>query len=260
MADEPGGGGGSRGPNAGKELPQHPLVESLRPDPAQPTKKTIVLIGLPGKSDRPGYQRLYLTTKLNYFAEFLVSGILNAQTIPADKSPFPGHEATQVTIGRDANIQYTSATSPQPVDEFDLDVRIGRLSTVPARVGTGIGGGPGGTCDFCPTDDTCRTCGDTRCGGTCQTCAGQATCVNTQCNQNTCVNTQCNQQTCRTCQTQCNTCVTCANMGCGRTDVRTGCADFFTCPRGCGQGGGGGDDTIGDLCVDVSQDCTVGCR
>src|SRR6516225_2178931 len=150
MADEPGGGGGSRGPNAGKELPQHPLVESLRPDPAQPTKKTIVLIGLPGKSDRPGYQRLYLTTKLNYFAEFLVSGILNAETMPADKSPFPGHEVTQVTIGRDANIQYTSATSPQPVDEFDLDVRIGSLSTGPARVGTGIGGGPGGTCDFCP--------------------------------------------------------------------------------------------------------------
>ena len=106
MADEP-GGGGSRGPNAGKELPQHPLVESLRPDPAQPARKTVVLIGLPGKSDRPGYQRLYLTTKLNYYAEFLVSGILNAQTIPADKSPFPGHEATQVTIGRDANIQYT---------------------------------------------------------------------------------------------------------------------------------------------------------
>jgi hypothetical protein len=66
MASAPGGGGGARGPNAGKELPQHPLVESLRPDPAQPAKKTVVLIGLPGKSDRPGYQRLYLTTKLDY--------------------------------------------------------------------------------------------------------------------------------------------------------------------------------------------------
>jgi hypothetical protein len=124
MADEP-GGGGAQGPNAGKELPQHPLVESLRPDPSQPAKKALVLIGLPGRSDRPGYQRLYLTTKLDYYVEFLVSGILKAETIPADKSPFPGHEATQVTIGRDANTQYTLAKSQQPIDEFDLDVRLG---------------------------------------------------------------------------------------------------------------------------------------
>src|ERR1700747_117712 len=117
MANEPGGDGGAQ-EGAGKELPQHPLVESLRPDPAQPAKKTIVLIGLPGKSDRPGYQRLYLTTKLGYYAEFLVSGILSAETIAADKSPFPGHEATQVTVARDANIQYITATSPHPVDEF----------------------------------------------------------------------------------------------------------------------------------------------
>src|ERR1700674_3639895 len=152
MANEPGGGGGARGPNAGKELPQHPLVESLRPDPSQPAKKTVVLIGLPGKSDRPGYQRLYLTTKLDYYAEFLVSGILHAETIPADKSPFPGHEASQVTIGRDANIQYISATSPQPVDEFDLDVRLGAH---------GAAGAPltllGQTCFFHATCHTCRT-------------------------------------------------------------------------------------------------------
>jgi hypothetical protein len=81
MANEPGGGGGARGPNAGKELPQHPLVESLRPDPSQPAKKTVVLIGLPGKSDRPGYQRLYLTTKLDYYAEFLVSSINSVPTL-----------------------------------------------------------------------------------------------------------------------------------------------------------------------------------
>jgi hypothetical protein len=143
MADEPGGGSGAQGPNAGKGLPQHPLVESLRPDPSQPAKKTVVLIGLPGKSDRPGYQRLYLTTKLNYYAEFFVSGILNAETIPADKSPFPGHEATRVTIGRDANIQYISATSPQPVDEFDLDVRLGGQTAAVA--------GAFFVSQFCPT-------------------------------------------------------------------------------------------------------------
>jgi hypothetical protein len=245
IADEPGDGDGSRGPNAGKELPQHPLVESLRPDPAQPAKKTVVLIGLPGKSDRPGYQRLYLTTKLNYYAEFLVSGILSAEAIPAGKSPFPGHEATQVTIGRDANIQYISATSAQPVDEFDLDVRLGAQAAAAAptlQTHTCVNG-----CD--PTFNTCKTqCNQQTCHNTCQTRCNQNTCVNTQCNQHTCVNTQCNQQTC----------VTCLNMGCGRTDARTSCADFFTCPVGCGKGGGG-DDTIGNLCEDVSQNCTVGC-
>jgi hypothetical protein len=115
-----------------------------------------VLIGLPGRSDRPGYQRLYLTTKLNYYAEFLVSGILNAETIPADKSPFPGHEATQVIIGRDANIQYTSATSAQPVDEFDLDVRLGAQAAAPAWEQTDS---CYGTCN-----DTCASCRWTDCG------------------------------------------------------------------------------------------------
>jgi hypothetical protein len=160
MAKQPGGRGGANGPTAGKELPQHPLVESLRPDPSQPPKKTVVLIGLPGRSDRPGYQRLYLTTKLNYYAEFLLSGILNAETLPADKSPFPGHEATQVTVGRDANIQYILAKSPEPVDEFDLDVRLG------AQGAAGV-----------PIVQTVQTCLITDCNdGTCQTCLGQATC------------------------------------------------------------------------------------
>ncbi len=194
MANEPEGGGGARGPTAGKELPQHPLVESLRPDPSQPAKKAVVLIGLPGKSDRPGYQRLYLTTKLNYYAEFLVSGILNSETIPADQSPFPGHEATQVTVGRDANIQYITATSPQPVDEFDLDVRLGAQAAAAVPPIT-----QGNTClDACrPTVLTCLT----QCH----------TCIITQCNQNTCVNTQCNQATCHTCPGQA-TCHTCAGQ------------------------------------------------
>jgi hypothetical protein len=215
MANEPGGG-------AGKELPQHPLVESLRPDPSQPAKKTVVLIGLPGKSDRPGYQRLYLTTKLNYYAEFLVSGILSSETIPADKSPFPGHEATQVTIGRDANIQYVTATSPQPVDEFDLDVRLGAHVAATAPVNSGFTCVPGDVCtDNCPSQPS------TACGHTCigDTCCG--TCVATQCVagpndlQNPCVYTNNQGNTCAP-QTQCQqaTCVTCPAIA--------------TCPQTCG--------------------------
>jgi len=228
MANAPGGG-----PTAGKELPQHPLVESLRPDPSQPAKKTVVLIGLPGKSDRPGYQRLYLTTKLDYYAEFLVSGILNSETIPADSSPFPGHEATRVTVGRDANIQYITATSPQPVDEFDLDVRLGAqaaaAAAMPLVTGRTCANGcdptnVGRTCVTCPTCHTCLTeCNQHTCAPTCQTCltqCNQNTCVNTQCNQATC-QTQCNQATCNTCRTQCNqhTCGDTCDFTCHRTCV-----------------------------------------
>ena len=264
MANEP-GGGGAQGPSAGKELPQHPLVESLKPDPAQPAKKTVVLIGLPGKSDRPGYQRLYLTTKLNYYAEFLVSGILSSETIAADKSPFPGHEATQVTIGRDANIQYISATSPQPVDEFDLDVRLGAPAAATAAVGTGgtcpgHGGCTNGPChtDACPTQDTCPltqcdtchthcgTCANT-CPATCQgatchaaaTCVGHGTCVATQCVagpndvQNPCVFTANQGGTCNTCVFTACAQATCANTACAQATCHT-CPAAATCPQTCG--------------------------
>ena len=91
-------------PNTPKGLPQHPHVDRLKQDPAQPVRKIVVLVGLPGKSDRPGYQRLYLTPKLDYYAEFQISDMLQTETVPADKSPIAGHEATRVTIARDATI------------------------------------------------------------------------------------------------------------------------------------------------------------
>jgi hypothetical protein len=54
MAKSAGGGG----PGDPEELPQHPYVERLKPDPTQPAKRVVDLTGLPGNSDRPGYQRL----------------------------------------------------------------------------------------------------------------------------------------------------------------------------------------------------------
>jgi hypothetical protein len=197
MAKSAGGGG----PVEPEGLPQHPYVERLKPDPSQPARRVVELVGLPGNSDRPGYQRLYLTTRLDYYAEFLTSDMLHSEAVPADRSPFPGLEATRVSINRDSTIHYISARSPQPVDEFDLDIRLGTAGVGPARPTTGIG--VPGTCETCPTQ-----CQDTRCGGTCQTCQntqcgtcakdntcpGHGTCVFTQCA--TCVNTQCNQFTC----------------------------------------------------------------
>jgi hypothetical protein len=241
MAAGAGGTGGTPGPNAGKELPQHPLVESLKPDPSQPAKKSTVLTGLPGKSDRPGYQRLYLTTRLDYYAEFLTRDVLGAQVIPADRSPFPGQEATQVTIGRDSTIYYILARSAQPVDEFDLDVRLGAPGAMAAVLPLPTNTCPGGVCEtrltFCDTcpRTQCETCPPTRCN-TCHTHCNQATCGV----QHTCVNTQCNQATCgaqQTCvNTQCNQ-VTCVNTQCNQhTCVNTQC-NQATCPGGQTCGG-----------------------
>jgi hypothetical protein len=246
MATPPSGGGGSR---SSKDLPQHPLVDQLKPDPSQPAKRVVTLTGLPGNSDRAGFQRLYLTTKLDYYAEFLAKDILMTEAVAADESPFPGVEATRVSIQRDATIHYTWAKAAQPLDEFDLDVRLSQVVAappipLPTRTcpdGT-LCGTCDGTCDTCGrTCFTCETC-NTRCGqatcitcetrcaqvtcvATCLTCpthCGQATCTptcntcQTQCNQATCVTchtcqTQCNQATCHTCRTQCNqvTCDTC---------------------------------------------------
>jgi hypothetical protein len=241
MANEAGGSSGPQGPNAGKELPQHPLVESLKPDPAQPARKSVVLTGLPGRSDRPGYQRLYLTTKLDYYAEFPTQDILSAQVIPADRSPFTSQEATQVAIARESTIFYILARSAQPVDEFDLDIRLGAPGAMAAAViqtpNTCDLDGKCGTGDTCPRT-ACDTCPHTHCNTGCNqaTCGAQNTCVNTQCQQNTCVNTQCQQNTCVNTQCQQATCPgyhTCAGVTCVYTNCHQHtCANTcFTCPH-----------------------------
>jgi hypothetical protein len=121
-------------------LPQDPYVERLKPDPSQPSKRVVDLVGLPGNSDRAGYQRLYLTTKLDYYVEFLASDMVFSEAVAADQSPFPGHEATRVSVARDATIHYIWARSPQPVDEFDLDIRLGApRPAAAARAGRGTG-------------------------------------------------------------------------------------------------------------------------
>jgi hypothetical protein len=224
MAKSAGGGPGER-----EGLPQHPYVERLKPDPAQPAKRVVLLIGLPGDSDRPGYQRLYLTTKLDYYAEFLTSDMVHAEVVPADQSPLPGHETTQVSIGRDATIHYIWARSAQ-VDEFDLDIRLGTPGATPGAPGlvthvatcfpdNSICRTCDGTCDTCHrTCDTCQTCPAT-CPATCQTCQTcPATCPATC-------------QTCQTCQT-CPGLDTCfRTCTCHRT-CGDNCTDF-TCVRPC---------------------------
>jgi hypothetical protein len=218
------GGGGDEGAPAPGRLPQDPYVERLKPDPSQPARRMIELVGLPGNSDRPGYQRLYLTTKLDYYAEFLASDMVHSEAVAADRSPIPGHETTRVSVSRDATIHYIWARSPHPVDEFDLDIRLGARAAGPATPPLPISPPP---CVIqtatCAGHATCPL----TCGQTCQTCAGHATCAATCAGQATCQTcaadaTCAGHGTCQgTCATICQqmTCITCQGATCPQTCV-----------------------------------------
>lgn len=207
------------------DRPQDPFVERLRPDPSEPPTPVMVLEGLLGDSDRSGFRRLYLTRELNHYAEFRADQVLNIETIPADRAPFVGQEATRVTLPRDATIDYTRSRTARPLDEFDLDIRL-------APPGRAIGAGPatweaecpGPTWGECPTFVTCVSCPDT-----CQItiCRG-ATCIDV----NTCDIELCPTRarftcrTCGTCPTRCETCRTCVTCD-------TCAATCNTCPTRC---------------------------
>ena len=254
--------------DGGAERAQDPYVERLRPDPSQPPRAVLTLAGLLGDSDRPGFRRLYFTRELDYYAEFRADDMVDAAPISAEEPPFLGDEATRVRIRRDAMIEYTRTRMARPVDEFDLDVRLGAAQ---ARAGAApdsfvatcwvtcplgcieVPGDTGDTC-FCGRDTvqiticrgrtcvdvgTCDTCG-IRCrtdfGQTCDTCAGTCDTCQTQCGQNTCAGTcntcqtNCGQNTCNTCQTNCGqaTCNTC-HTDCGQVTCNTCHTDCGRC-------------------------------
>jgi hypothetical protein len=219
-------------------LSQDPFVERRRPDPSQPPEPVRILEGLLGDSDREGYKRLYFTRKLDNYAEFRTEDVVFREPIPSEQAPLVGLEATRVGIRRDATIEYTRVRAPRPVDEFDLDVRLGGAPTRAPRgdhLPTEIScAGPCvtednftcfRTCFECPTSfDTCVSCG--------QTCGGQ-TCGPT-----------CGALTCVTCGQTCGqTCVTCGGQTCGQTCGGQTCVTCggFTCARGC--------FTVGARCV-----------
>jgi hypothetical protein len=208
-----------------EDLGQDPFVEKLRPEPSEPPKQVRVLEGLLGDSDREGYKRLYFTRELDHYAEFRTENVVFSEPIPSEQPPLVGLEATRVGIRRDATIEYTRVRAPRPVDEFDLDVRLGGAPT--RRPASTIN-------TFCGEDTcvgvTCNTCGENTCGGenTCFgfTCGGEDTCVGDTCVvftcvPNTCANTcvgvtLCGEQTCGgTCEFTCDLARTC-DLACER--------------------------------------------
>lgn len=243
MADEQQPRDPDEQPSADEEPSQDPYVARLRPDPSQPAQRVIVLSGLRGDSDRDGYRRLYLTRDLDYYAEFRAEDVVHTEPIPADQPPFMGLDATSVSIRRGATIEYTWARTARPLDEFDLDIRLGPavperfVSAFPTRdaecpgpsfvnpcptdVTCGCGTVQitvcrGGTCiEVCDTARTCITdCRQRPTCGTCDTRCGQPTCEGQTCRTCQTCQTQCGQDTCVTCRTQCGTCATCNQVTC----------------------------------------------
>jgi hypothetical protein len=221
-----------------EDLGQDPFVERRRPDPSQPPEEVRIQEGLLGDSDRDGYKRLYFTRELDNYAEFRTEDVVFREPIPSEQPPMVGLDTTRVGIRRDAAIEYTRVRAPRPVDEFDLDVRLGGAPTRAPRgdhLPTEIScAGPCvtednftcfRTCFECPTSfDTCVTCGQTCGGQTCGPTCGALTCV-------TCGLT-CGQ-TCVTCGPTCGgqtcggqTCVTCGGFTCARGCITVGARCF----------------------------------
>ena len=218
-------------------------VRRLRPDPEASAQRVVVLSGLLGDSDRSGWRRLYLSRELTRYAEFRDEDLVYREAVPAEQAPMRGLESSRVGVKRGARIDFIVSREGQPLDEFDLDLRMGRRRRSPPTVAAPLlppqtleEACPGDSlfeiCDtafVCPDtvqcqfatvqptlcgDDTCNTC-PTICDNTCNTCptdCNAGTCFPTQCGgtcllctqgQATCLPTQCQG----TCQTQCqNTC------------------------------------------------------
>src|SRR5215217_4919689 len=246
------------------DRPQDEIVGRLRPDPAQPPEPSVTLTGFLGDSDREGFRRLYFSRALDYYAEFRAEDVLATAAIPADQQPFAGEEATRVTLREAATVEYTRVRAARPVDEFDIDVRLGGpvSGLEPPIFLTGPGdtfcgrcpatpGTCADTCGTCPTN--CVTCDQATCEGTCATNCG--TCARATC-QGTCVTE------CGTCATDCGTCAatdcgTCARATCGgtcQTCGRATCGEQTcnTCVTNCG--------TCGEqTCVTCSETCQETC-
>lgn len=255
---------------SGAAVRQDPIVEARRPNPGTPAVRALTLSGFAGRSDRPGYRRLYLTVDLDRYLEFRAEDVIDEEVHEQDRpQEGSGGEITLLRLRYDATIDHVCSGPASAVDDFDLDLQrapaVGGTATgqnitwfAGCTWGTDCGGGETGfglTCP-CPRDtyqitlcrgrtclEVCETVGNRFTCLTCPTECNQATCQTcaTQCGQPTCgatcrtCLTACQQATCQTCETACNqaTCRTCL------TDCRT-CvtcetcnSHVFTCRTGC---------------------------
>ena len=202
--------------------PQDPFVEARVGDPAQPPTRSFTVAGLLGDSDRPGRRRLYVTTGLDYFVEFDVGDVLAVEAVAAEEPPFPGLDATRVTLSADAVLEWVLRRRVG-VDPFALDVSTERFGLLPIRndvvvpAFTRTGG-----CNGCFTGT-----------GTRETCAAPFGLSGCPCLTDfgtfptrARTDATCNQVTCHTCEG--TSCVTCGEHTCG-----TCVAECVTRPESC---------------------------
>jgi hypothetical protein len=169
--------------------PQDPHVERIRPRPDEPPQPQMSLSGLLGDSDRPGHRRLYFTRSLDYYVEFKIEDVLATASIPSERAPFSGIEATEVTLKKDAVLSYTRTRRAHAPDEFDIDMRRMPRRRIRRRY-------------MMDATNQIGTCG--------QDCFSEWTCQAATCNGETCAT--CDQNTCygESCaQGLCDTAVTC---------------------------------------------------
>jgi hypothetical protein len=169
-----------------------------------------------GDSDRPGHRRLYFTADLDSYAEFLAEDVIAYADIPPEQAPFRGEQATRATLRREATVAFIRTQLMRPLDEFDLDVRLGagrRAETDPPTFGC-----PDteffGCTQFCTMEAICG--GPTNDGCPPPT-RGCETVQITICRGNTCIDV-------------CETRLTLCDQTCDTCNPRK-----FTCGRRCAQ-------------------------
>lgn len=255
------------------DIADRPPDPFIRDQGAPRAGNDVTLTGLLGDSDRAGRRRLYLTTRLDYYVEFRTDEVLGVEDVAPDEPPFPGLDATRVTLPPDAAVDWvrrTTGADPFLLEASDEIVLPESVNTWQAEC-PGVtrpfghtdflkcpdGGPPGGggtfgpwptraghTCATC-NQDSCNTCGENTCltcwGGTCATC-NQETCG---CTQGTCAT--CGRFTCdRGCVATAATCVSCAGT-CDQT-----CASCWnTCEGTCVSCAGTCDATCANTCGDT---------
>ncbi len=258
--------------------PEDPFVRSRS---AAVGGRTISLAGLLGDSDRPGCRRLYLTTQLDYFVEFRTDEVVAVEDVAPDDAPFPGLDATRVTLSGDAAVDWVRRTTgPDPFlleasDEIVLPESVNtweaRCPTITRPFGNTDfikcpdGGRPGGGGTFGPwptqRGHTCATCNDATCAtcdrGTCVTCVGD-TCAT--CQGARCVTVPGTCQTCgqATCERGCGVTATCAS--CFGTCDQTCASCWNTCEGTCVSCRGTCDATCANTCVETcANTCWATC-
>jgi hypothetical protein len=117
LTSEEGGGSGRRGSKArgsregtseettseetaSEGLTPSSYVEKFRPDPEGPPKKTRVLTGILGRSDKEEHLRLYSDITLEKFVEFREEDILGSEQLPMEEP-----ERTRVWVKVDAPLE-----------------------------------------------------------------------------------------------------------------------------------------------------------